>query len=144
MRKTLAALAFLALSLVSVADAQVVPCDLFPCSLGVHFLSASSTNATSVTARQTALYNVITVNTTASIYYLKLYDKASAPTCGTDTPIATYPVPFGASSSGGGFQMSRGTALGFSLGMGFCLTSGIADADTGVAVTGIAINFEYR
>ena len=37
--------------------------------------------------------SVDAVNTTASNKYLKLYNKATAPTVGTDTPFKTYLIP---------------------------------------------------
>jgi hypothetical protein len=143
MRRTIAALALLA-AMVSPAFAQM-PCALILCTLSTHYLSAASNNSTSVTQRQTALYNLTVVNTTAAIYYLKLYDKASQPTCNTDVPIATFPIPFGASSAGGSVVItSNTTPLGFNNGLGFCLTGGLADNDNTNAATGVAINFQYR
>lgn len=135
-----------AAALCSLAAAQsgTNPCYLVQCAAPLHFLSAASTNSTLVRGAPAALYSVVAVNTTAAIYYLKLYDKATAPTCGTDVPVATYPIPFGSASSGGGFVIGRGTAAGFNNGLGFCLTGGIADNDVANAAAGIAINLEVR
>lgn len=108
----------------------------------VHYLSAASTNATNVKASAGTVTSVTAVNTTATLYYLKLYDKASAPTCGTDTPVQTYPVP--ASATGAGLTVNPVNGFAFSLGIGFCLTGGIADADTASAATGVAINLGYK
>jgi hypothetical protein len=104
------------------------------------YLSAATTNSTLVNAGPTLLKYLVTVNTTAALYYLKLYNKATAPTCGTDTPLWTVPVPYGASSAGGGAVMPIPDGLQFPLGLGLCLTGGIADNDTTSAATGVAIN----
>jgi hypothetical protein len=140
-------LAILALSVMALqsADAQPTPCPTTAaCAKPQKYLSAATTNATSVTSTNTALFNIITFNTTTTVYYLKLYDKASAPTCNSDTVVATYPVPFGASNAVGGFMMARTVPAEFLLGLAFCLTGGLADNDNTSAATGVAINFEYR
>lgn len=113
---------------------------VFAQTVPLKYLSAASTNSTLVHAGPTYLNALIVVNTTTTIYYLKLYSKATAPTCGTDTPLWTIPIPYGASNAGGGVATPNGS-LQFPLGLGFCLTSGIADTDTGSATTGVAINF---
>lgn len=106
----------------------------------VKFLSAASTNATSVTSGNTLLGTGIVVNTTTAVYYLKLYNKATAPACGTDVPKWTIPIPFGASNAGGGFVLPLGNGLMFPLGLGFCITGAIADNDTTSAAAGIVVN----
>jgi len=115
----------------SVAFAQSVP---------LKYLSAATLNPTLVHAGYTNLYSLVPINTTTTLYYLKLYNKATAPSCGTDTPVWTIPVPYGASNSGGGVALPTGGLL-FPTGLGFCLTGGLADNDTTNAATGVAINF---
>lgn len=109
----------------------------------VHYLSAATNNSTNVKASAGQLYNNVTViNTTATLYYLKLYDKATAPTCGTDTPVQTYPVP--ASTSGAGVVTPINVGMAFTTGIGFCLVAGLADNDNTSAATGVAINTCYK
>ena len=109
-----------------------------------HYLSAANTNSTNVAAVKTNIYEIVAVNTTATLYFLKLYDKATAPTCGTDTPVMTLPIPFGTSSSGGGVSVPIPVGAQFINGFGFCITGGIADNDSTSAATGIAVNFLYQ
>lgn len=125
-----AAALIVALGLPSLALAQSAP---------LSWLTTSSLNSTLVKAGNTALNVLVPINTTAALYYLKLYNKATAPTCGTDTPLWRVPIPFGGSSSGGGVALPTG-GLQFPLGLGFCVTGGIADNDTTFAASGIAIN----
>lgn len=53
----------------------------------------------------------------AAITYLQIYNKASAPTIGTDTPILTYPIPalerFSLMLPRGGYYFSTGVAYAF-------------------------------
>jgi len=53
----------------------------------------------------------------AAITYLQIYNKASAPTIGSDTPIMTYPIAalerFNLSFPGGGYYFATGIAYAF-------------------------------
>lgn len=51
--------------------------------------SAATTNGTLLSAVPCDVYHVSATNTTAALKYLKLYNKASAPTVGTDVPVMT-------------------------------------------------------
>jgi hypothetical protein len=112
-------------------SAQTVP---------VKYLSAATNNSTLVNTGRSKLGTGIVVNTTVTVYYLKLYNKATAPTCGTDVPKWTIPIPYGASNAAGGFVLPLGDGLSFPLGLGFCITASIADNDNTSAATGIVVN----
>ena len=58
--------------------------------------NAATTNATSTKASAGTVYGIIVANASAETRYLKVYNKASAPTVGTDTPVLTFPVASGA------------------------------------------------
>lgn len=131
MRHVAAGLALAICLFAGEASAQSVP---------QHWLSQASTNCTLVQAGRTLLTVVLPVNTTTTIYYLKFFDKATAPVAGTDTPKWTIPVPYGASNSGGGVSLPTTQGLEFLSGLGFCLVGGIADNDSSNAATGVAIN----
>jgi hypothetical protein len=63
--------------------------------------------------------------------YLKLYDKATSPTCGTDTPIKRLIIPAAATAANGaGSNISFPVGIKFALGIGYCVTTGIGDSDT--------------
>lgn len=147
MRAMLHALAALAALLIaaSSAAAQNNMCATQLCMAPVHYLSAASTNATAVKAQPGAVYSIVAQNTTTTIYYLKLYDKATAPTCASDPVKATIPLPATpAAGTGIAVVIDYTVGLGFNAGIGFCLTAGIADNDNTNAATGVAINFGYR
>lgn len=95
---------------------------------GFRLISAASTNATSLKASAGTLHQLYAVNLNAAVRYLKFYNKASAPTVGTDTPVATFPIP--ASATGAGFQINFDPGFDFSTGIAYATTTGVADSDT--------------
>jgi len=110
------------------------------------YFSQATTNSTLVSgAGQNVLKWIIATNTTtvaATLTYLKLYNKATAPTCGTDTPVMTIALLPNAANGNGQFAMGLDDTR-FSLGIGFCLTALPADNDTTATTTGIIINLGY-
>lgn len=105
-----------------------------------HVLSQASTNSTNIKPSPGQLVTAVCINTTATLYYLKFYDLATAPTCNTAPVVLSFPCPFGASSAGGGFVVSPAQPAQFLNGIGMCLTGGIADNDNTVAAPGVAVN----
>lgn len=93
--------------------------------------AAASTNATNLKASAGQLYTLDFFNVAAYNVFFKLYNKASAPTVGTDTPIATIPV-----QAGGGFSKTWPMGLTFSTGISYAITKLQADSDTTVVVAG--------
>jgi hypothetical protein len=105
-------------------------------------LSAATTNATSVKASAGTVYSLIVTNTNAAARYLKLYNKASAPTVGTDTPVATICIP--GATTGAGFVWQPPGGADFSTGIALALTTGAADSDTAaVALNEITVVGTY-
>lgn len=95
---------------------------------GFRLISAASTNATSLKASAGTLYVLYAVNLNAAVRYVKFYNKASSPTVGTDTPVATFPIP--ASATGAGFAIDLGPGFDFGTGIAYATTTGAADSDT--------------
>ena len=94
--------------------------------------SAATTNPTAIKVSAGTLYNIGASNTGAAAAYVKLYNKASAPTVGTDIPVLTLVVPAGGSAAFG-----LGT-LGhrFTTGIGMAITNLAADSDTTAVAAG--------
>lgn len=108
--------------------------------------SAASTNATSVKATPGAVTGYSLTNTTTTIYYLRMYNLATAPTCSSSTGfVETIAVP-PASSAGlaGGRERHHTAAQDFTTGIGFCLTGGASSTDNTNAATGVQITILYR
>jgi hypothetical protein len=102
--------------------------------------SAASTNATSVKASAGQIFCLTLTNMAAAVKYFKLYNKASAPTVGTDVPVATIPIP--ATSS---ITIDFG-AIGsrFTNGIAYAITNLMPDADTtAVAAGDVKVKLDY-
>lgn len=105
--------------------------------------SANTTNATSAKASAGDLFAVQGYNTTASVVYLKLYNKASAPTVGTDTPVKTIPIPPNAPIPA---SCVWANGFYFSTGIAYALTGAAADNDTTAVSAGaiVGLNLDYQ
>ena len=102
--------------------------------------AAGSTNATSAKGSAGRLYKVSAYNTTTTLKYLKVYNKASAPTVGTDTPVHTFPIP-----PSGGMVIDWPTGFAYATGIAYALTGGAADNDSTGLSSGdvVGVNVEY-
>lgn len=101
-------------------------------------ITAATTNATSVTSGATKLRTISLVNGVATLRFFKIYNKASAPTVGTDTPVLTLTM---SPNNPSPFTLPNG-GLSLSLGFAYAMTLGVANSDTTAdsvvgAVTGI-------
>lgn len=101
--------------------------------------AAASTNGTSAKATNGTLKQVVGYNAAAAARYLKFYNKTSAPTVGTDTPVLTVYLP-----------ATTAFALDFdhyfSQGIAYALTTGSADSDTAALTAGdvLGLNVLYN
>lgn len=93
------------------------------------YISVNNTTAVVIKATGGTVYSVDAFNNGGTIAYVKLYNAATA-TCGSGTPQARYMIPFGATSSGGGFNVSNINGDAYANGIVMCITTGIADNDT--------------
>lgn len=106
-------------------------------------ISAATTNATSVKPSAGQLYWVYVTNTNAAIRWLKFYNKASAPTVGTDVPVLVLGIPGNTAGAGGTVSITIG--IQFTTGIAFATTTGVADADSAaVAANELVINYCTR
>ena len=102
-------------------------------------VSAASTNATSVKASAGNLFEITASNVTATATFVKLYNKASAPTVGTDVPVLTISVPANTTvAMQFGSQGKR-----FAIGIALAVTAAAAATDTAAAVAGVQLNATY-
>lgn len=65
-------------------------------------------------------------NSNASARFVKLYNKASAPTVGTDTPVITIMIP-----GNGAVDLAIPGGIPFATGIGIGATTAVGDSDTG-------------
>lgn len=93
--------------------------------------SLGTTNATLVKAGPSQLFTIEVYNVSAALRFLKFYNKATAPTVGTDTPVICLPI---------GVGLNRGVTFvngcDFPLGLGYATTVLGTDADTSAITAG--------
>lgn len=103
-------------------------------------ISAATTNATSVKASAGTVYGIQASNTGAAVAFVKLFNKASAPTVGTDVAVKTLIVP-----AGGGIVVPiNDIGLSFGTGVAYSITALATTADTtAVALAQVVVNIDY-
>lgn len=102
-------------------------------------VTAATTNAAVVKATAGSIYELSIANLTASTIYVKFYNKATAPTVGTDVPVLTIPVATGATL----MQPFGEVGKRFAAGIGIAVTGAAAATDTTVIAAGAQINATY-
>ena len=101
-------------------------------------IATASTNATSVKASAGAVHKIVLQNISPTTLYLKIYNKASAPTVGTDTPTNTY-AAYPAQTLDLSFQGGKP----FAAGIAYALTALAADNNAAAVGAGSLVNIEY-
>jgi hypothetical protein len=98
-------------------------------------------------------YSIDAFNNSTTLAYIKIYNSSgtdavgNAIACGTSSivPVWRGMIPFGTSSSGGGFTLPNINGDVYSNGIMMCVTTGIADSDTGApAATTYIINVHWK
>lgn len=108
--------------------------------------AAASTNATSVEASSGTVYHYSLTNTTTTVYYLRMYNLASAPTCSSATGfVESIPIP-PASAAGqvGGRERPMNIGQAFTTGIAYCITGGSGSTDNTNAATGVFVSILYK
>lgn len=114
---------------------RIVP----PTNSKYHVVAAAGTNAASIKVTGGNVMLARIFNNAAYPIYVKLFNKATAPVPGTDTPVETIGVQAGMSYTQ---QISSGD--NYATGIGIAITKGIADNDaTAVALNDCVVDLEY-
>lgn len=92
---------------------------------------AATTNPTLVSTGAKRLVGFVLSNNSAATKWVRLFNKATAPVPGTDTPLFTVPIAAGTTRD---FSIPVGVA--FSLGLGYAVTGAAPDNDA----TAVAVN----
>lgn len=115
-----------------------------------HAISAANTTPVQIkgtggTSSAGTLWEMIGVNVgTSALAYAKFYDKATAPTVGTDTPAYVVPLPTAGSANGAGAARSWPTGLKFANGIWLAITTGMGDSDnTAPAASQVLVSGSY-
>lgn len=105
-----------------------------------NLISAASTNATAVKAAAGTLYSISAYNNGASAAYLKIFNKATAPTVGTDIAVMIIYLP----AAGGSNVVLPPMGVALSTGLSYCITGLGTTADTtAVAAAQVFVNGSY-
>lgn len=94
-------------------------------------VSAATTNAANIKTSAARVYGYHYTNNTAATKYVRLYNKATAPVPGTDTPLVVIPV-----APNSNVLVDHTIPLSFSTGLGIAVTGGFADNDATVTAVG--------
>jgi hypothetical protein len=86
--------------------------------------AAASNNAAFAKASAAQLFAVTAYNQSAALRYVKIYNKATAPTVGTDVPVFVLAVPISGHAT---FAWPNGLALG--TGLAYAIVTGAAYTD---------------
>ena len=93
--------------------------------------SAATTNGALILTGTSSVHSLWATNEGASVAYLKLYNKATAPTVGTDIPEMTIPIPAAVSGVPGVANPNMGfIPFRFALGLGIAITRNAIHTDT--------------
>lgn len=93
--------------------------------------SAATTNATIVKAGAGRIVGFVLCNTSAAFKFVRIYNKAAAPTVGTDSPAVIIGLPPNST-----ITRSLEGGVGYSIGIGYAITNLVGDLDA----TAVAVN----
>ena len=116
-----------------------------PLGTGISVISAATTNASVQKASAGNLFEITVSNPTATPVYVKLYNKASAPTVGTDVPVVTITAPAASATNKPTDGVLTFAQIGkrFSTGIAMAITGGPLATDTTAAVAGVQVHGTY-
>lgn len=106
----------------------------------------ASTNSTAVLAAAGTVYHYSLSNTTTTVYYLRMYNSASAPTCSSATGfVESIPIP-PASAAGqvGGRERIMNIGQAFTTGIAYCITASSGSTANDAAAAGVFVTLLYK
>lgn len=102
-------------------------------------VAAASTNATSVKGSTARVVGWSLFNNTAAVKFVRLYNKTTAPTVGTDSPALVIPIP-----ANGQITYYSSGGIAFGSGLAYAITNAVADLDaTAVAANDVLGGIYY-
>jgi|SRR5579859_1690331 len=109
------------------------------------FVAANSDNATNLKNAAGIVHAVEVYGIDASPAYLKFYNKASSPTCASDTIVKQIMIPAASTAANGAGANVAVLDVAFSTGISYCVVKGIgATDDTSVDAASYVVNIDYN
>jgi len=109
------------------------------------FIAANTDNATNLKASPGVVHAVQVFGVGSAPAYLKFYDKASSPTCNSDTIVKQIMIPAASTAANGSGAIGTVIDTQFSTGISYCVVTGIAaNDDTSPAATTFVINIDWK
>lgn len=110
-----------------------------------HFIAANSDNATNLKASAGIVHDVEVYGIGSAPAYLKFYDIATTPTCGSTAVVKSIMIPAAATAANGAGSNVAIIDVQFANGIGYCVVTGTADTDdTSPAAATFNINFGWK
>ena len=108
-------------------------------------VAANSDNSTNLKGSAGIVHAVQVFGIGAAPAWLKFYDKATAPTCASDTIVKQIMIPANSTAALGAGAISTVIDTQFSTGIGYCVVTGIgATDDTSVAAATFVVNIDWK
>lgn len=108
-----------------------------------YLAATASTNSTNCKASAGQVYLYHLENTTSTIYYIRMYNLTTGPTCSSATGyVDSIPIPAG--STGSGVVVPQDLGEAFATGIGFCVTGGASGTDNTNAAVGVFVRILYK
>lgn len=107
-------------------------------------------NTTSVAVGTSAPHQLYGIDgysiSSATPAFIKLYNAVQgSTTCGSGTPVARFMIPASGGTAGSGAIFHDANGIQFSTALSYCITTGIADADTSApAASAYVINLSFK
>lgn len=109
------------------------------------FVAANSNNSTSLKASPGIVHAVQVFGVGASPAWVKFYDKATAPACGSDTVVKQVIIPAASTAANGSGAVATVLDSQFLVGIGYCVVTGIGATDnTAVAASTFVVNIDWK
>ena len=102
--------------------------------------SAATTNAAFLKASAGMVYSVMAMNASAAVKYVRIFNKASAPTMGTDVPVMVIAIPATSSK-----EITIPLGLKLSAGIAYAITNAAPAIDnTAVAAADVQLLIDWQ
>lgn len=120
------------MALTAQTDGKEWGCDV------THMIGSAAVILESVKAGPGTIFGISLSNSTATIYYLQIFNRTTAPTASSATDFM-FSIPIPANTAVGGREISILKGIGCSVGIAMKLCGGLAGNDNTICATGVSV-----